>query len=349
MASRIRCASPPARRGGSPGERQVLQPDVEQELEAGPYLLEHPLGDVALPLVEFEFVEELCRCAQRERGHVVDVCPADSHRQGDRVEPGPLASVARDFAHVLLVVLAGGIALRVRVAATQERKHTLVAGGVLASSAEPVGVGDLDRPVAGPFEHRPPHPKGELAPWLVDVELEGRCDPLEEALEVAALRSRPGIDRTVGDRQVGVGYHQVGVDLELGADAETDLAGAVRAVEGEVPRLQFLERRAVVCAGEMLAEGQGGTVDHLHLGHALGDVERRLQRVGETALDPLTPHQPVDHHLDGVLDIAVELDLLGELVDLAVDARPAEAVPGEICQEGLVFALAPPHHREPGP
>ena len=72
----------------------------------------------------------------------------------------------------------------------------------------------------------------------------------------------------------------------------------------------------------MLAEGQGGTVDHLHLGHTLGDVERRLQRVGETALDPFTPHQPVDDHLDGVLDIAVELDLVGEFVDLAIDARP---------------------------
>ena len=74
-------------------------------------------------LVEFEIVEELGRGAQRERGNLVDVGLADRHRQGDRVEPRPLAGVAGDLAHVLLVVLAGGIALRIGVTPPQEGEH----------------------------------------------------------------------------------------------------------------------------------------------------------------------------------------------------------------------------------
>ena len=59
---------------------------------------------------------------------------ADRHRQGDRVGAAPLAGVAGDLAHVLLVVLAGGIALRIGVTPPQEGEHLLVAGCTRASS-----------------------------------------------------------------------------------------------------------------------------------------------------------------------------------------------------------------------
>ena len=104
-------------------------------------------------------------------------------------------------------------------------------------------------------------------------------------------------------------------------------------------------------AGQMLAEGQRLLAalallgDDLHLGHALGQAQGRLEGVGEAALDALALDQAVDDDLDGVLFIAGELDDLGELVDLAVDASPGVALGGEVGQHRRVVALAAPDHR----
>jgi len=78
----------------------------------------------------------------------------------------------------------------------------------------------------------------------------------------------------------------------------------------------------------MLAEGERRPVDDLNDRHTFGQMKSRLQRVGETPLDPFLADQPVDHHLDGVLEIPVELDLLGEFPHLTVDASPGEPLAG---------------------
>ena len=98
-------------------------------------------------------------------------------------------------------------------------------------------------------------------------------------------------------------------------------------------------------------------VDDLHLGHPVGEAQRRLQRVGEPALDPLALDEPVDDDFDLVLLVAGEAGVpLEELVDdddLAVDPGPHIALPGEILEQRVVLALAPAHdrgeHLEPGP
>ena len=85
--------------------------------------------------------------------------------------------------------------------------------------------------------------------------------------------------------------------------------------------------------------------DQLDLGHPLRQGERGLQRVGEPALDALALDQTVDHHLDGVLLVPRQVDLVAQLVQLAVDPRPGEALGGEVGEEGVVGALSPPHDR----
>jgi hypothetical protein len=103
----------------------------------------------------------------------------------------------------------------------------------------------------------------------------------------------------------------------------------------------------------MLGEGEGGAVDDLDVGSAVGEGERRLQGLGQPLLHPLLAHQPVDHDLDGVLVVSIELDLLGELSHLAIDPGPGEALLGQVGEEPLVLPLSPPDHRrqhlEPGP
>jgi len=104
----------------------------------------------------------------------------------------------------------------------------------------------------------------------------------------------------------------------------------------------------------MLAEGQGVVpalvrlvgiaLDDLHLGHPVGQAQRRLQRVGEAPLDPVPTNQPVDDHFDGVDLVASQLRRLGQLVHLAVDPGPGEALAGQLLEQALILALSAPDH-----
>ena len=56
-------------------------------------------------------------------------------------------------------------------------------------------------------------------------------------------------------------------------------------------------------------------------------------------------HQPIDHHLDIVLAVLVQLDGLVERADLPVDPDPHESRPPGVFQDLPVFAFLAPHHR----
>ena len=102
----------------------------------------------------------------------------------------------------------------------------------------------------------------------------------------------------------------------------------------------------------MLAEGDGlllgpvGAHDD-HLGHALGQREGGLERLGQAAADVVPADQPVDHHLDGVLLVAGQLDLVavGQLDGGPVHPHPGEPLLGEVVEEGAVLPLAAADHR----
>ena len=85
--------------------------------------------------------------------------------------------------------------------------------------------------------------------------------------------------------------------------------------------------------------------DDLDLGHALGDAERSLERVGEAALDAGAAHQAIDHDLDRVVLVPLELQLGGEVDQLTVDPSAREALTGQLVEQARVLALAAPHDR----
>ena len=83
--------------------------------------------------------------------------------------------------------------------------------------------------------------------------------------------------------------------------------------------------------------------------------ERGLDGVGEATLGPgvvALGDEAVDHDVDGVLDLLLELGRLGQRHDLAVDPGPREALALELGEQVDVLALAGPHdrceHLEPG-
>ena len=86
------------------------------------------------------------------------------------------------------------------------------------------------------------------------------------------------------------------------------------------------------------------------LGHHFNDrepiatFERRAQGIGETLLDALPGHQAIHHHLNAVQVVLVELDVVGKLAHLAIDANPGESLSGEAADQFAVGAFLAAHH-----
>ena len=163
------------------------------------------------------------------------------------------------------------------------------------------------------------------------------------------MAARPRGDRPTLEGLVGVPHHQVHVYLELGTESIAALAGAVRRIEREVPGRQLFVALAIYRAGQVLREGEDLVFAlslsgrQLHLGHTLGQGQRRLQRLGEAALDALPLYQAVYDHLDVVDLVAGQIDLGTEVIKFAVHPGPHITLGGQISQQGLVVALAAAH------
>ena len=86
----------------------------------------------------------------------------------------------------------------------------------------------------------------------------------------------------------------------------------------------------------------------------VGERERLLDRLGQRAAAPFgVGLEPVDDDLDVVLDALVELQVVGQLHDLAIDAGADVAALHHVREEVLVLALLPAddrgEHQEPRP
>ncbi len=138
-------------------------------------------------------------------------------------------------------------------------------------------------------------------------------------------------------------------------------ASAKGGIEAEAARLQFGHIEAAIGAGHgsgeqlLLAAGDGhqhqaigqlqrlghGRVEAL-FGGGLAGGERRCRR-NRRGNRRILQQDAVDHSFDGMVFAAVERNRLGEVHDLAVHARP-EALPVELVEHLLEFALAPAHN-----
>ena len=242
-------------RAGRSRQRQVVEPDVEQEAQPRVDLLGHPLGDQSVTLGELERGEELGRLADRHLTDLGDVLVADRDRQGVGLQACATAGATRDLAHVTLVLLARPVTLGTLVTTLDPGDDALVLGGVRAVAAVPVLV--LDGQLAlHPVQQDLLLLRREIAPRRIEIDVVDVRHRLEHAGEVLGVRAPPRRDRAVVDRRVGIGDDEFGIDLERGAETVTGLTGAVRRVEREVAGRRLLVARAAHRAGQVLAERQ---------------------------------------------------------------------------------------------
>ena len=296
---------------------------------------------MVLALAEVDRLDELIRVRDRKGRQLPDVLFADGYGQRLRLEARALALRARDLAHVLLDLADRVLALGALVLALQPRDHAFVVRPVRARPAVPVAVLHVHLVVAGPVQEDVPLRLRQLPPRRRRLDLQVAGHRFHELVEVLGPPALPGVEGPLGQRHVRIRHHELGIHFEVRSQPVAARARAVRRVEREVPRLQLFERQAVEQAREVLRVCvDRAAVDELDRDHPIGKAERRLDGVGETPLDPVLHHEPVDDDVDRVLVIAVKPDLLGELLDLTVDLGAREALLREVGQKLLVLPLA---------
>ena len=97
---------------------------------------------------------------------------------------------------------------------------------------------------------------------------------------------------------------------------------------------------SVTRAGRLVLARHG-----LDLDHAVGQRDRRLDRVGQALAQVAAHDEAVDDDRDVVLVLLVEHDLVLEHPQLAVDLRAREALGAQLLEDLAVLALAPAHER----
>ena len=158
----------------------------------------------------------------------------------------------------------------------------------------------------------------------------------------------PWPDRALVQRQIRVGNHQIGIDLEPGSDALTLRAGAMGTIEGKGSGLDLTQRDPVVNARELLGEedvrrrlGRRVANDHDSVPQLQGSLDGvgqpspKLFAVFGIPLPCTGQHKAVDHRLNGVHLVSVQLDRVVHIADLSIDADPHEP--------GLLDVFKDPH------
>ena len=265
----------------------------------------------------------------------------DLHGQRLGLEPVALAGGAGLLRLVARQVLAHPGVVGLAVAPLEVGQHALE-GLLHGVGAQPVLVAERHHLVAGAVQDAVPHPLRQLAPGRRGRDLVVLRQAVERLVVIGRGGAGPGRDGALLDGAEVVRHHQHGVEEGLGAEPVAGRAGALRAVEGEEPRLDLLDGEAADRAGELGAEHRAlAAVGVLRVGDAVGQRQRGLEAVGEARRDAVAHHHAVHHHLDVVLQLLVELRRLGDQVQRAVHLHPLEAAAlelGELLAELALLA-----------
>ena len=117
-------------------------------------------------------------------------------------------------------------------------------------------------------------------------------------------------------------------------ETEAEASEAAQSSESEEEQTEAAEGQVTP---QSIYEAIGQQVDR---DAAVRERRRLLHGLGDAAHGVLADHDAVDHDLDGVAELLVELDGVVKRVDLAVDAHAGEALAAQVVEELGKLALA---------
>ena len=303
---------------GGAGEGEVVQPHVQQEVQARLDLAQHRAGDHFLAVAQHQVVQVLGgfldgQLCQSRDGLLPVRGRRQAHSQDLRLQARTVTRRARHLAGVREQAFLLRFRLSLLQLALQVAHDALVGRRVGALAPVAVLVAHVDfrgRAVDQVLALR----LGQRAQRRVGVEFLLFRQRLNEFGEVLLVRAGiPRLERIHRGR-VRVRDDQVHVDLFAHAQAVAGRAGAERRVEGERARLVLLHVELVaVRAGHLLGEDLhalrvvGVQLHKVEADQAVRKLERRLHGIRKTLLLAGLDGEAVHHHVDVVLDLLFQL------------------------------------------
>ena len=241
-----------------PGQGQIAQAHVRQELEPGFDLLDDLLGNQRHVPFQLEIAHKFQAVPNAQAAEVHNADAANGHRPGDLRQPVAAALWAGRGSHALLQLLPGGVGLGLLIPPGDVVEDTLKWLLQHTHTIAPV-VGDLQLFTLGAVEDNV-----HYVPWqLLHRHRQGEVVLLGQGLKIHPEDGiRPGtlpaagLDGPFKNRLVLVGDHQVLVGDELEAQAGAAGTGPAGIIEGKHSGLQLRQADAAVLAGVVLGEAQ---------------------------------------------------------------------------------------------
>ncbi|MCY1173458.1 hypothetical protein D9M73_136180 [compost metagenome] len=163
-----------------------------------------------------------------------------------------------------------------------------------------------------------------------------------EHLEIIDVAPVPAANRAFCQGQFTVDQ-ALDVEELLDPQAITGRAGAGRVVEGEQLGFQFADRVAADRAGEACGEDHLFTrlvVHRRHQGDAVRQFQRGLEGFGQALLQVGANLEAVDHDIDGMFFLLVELGSFVQLIELSIDSGADKTLRAQLFENRQVLAFA---------
>ena len=135
------------------------------------------------------------------------------------------------------------------------------------------------------------------------------------------------------------------IEIVFAAQAVALGTGAVHTVERERTRLQLRHADAAIGAGQLFRIKRLLAAHHRNLHQAARQLHRQAHRHFQAMLDSRLHQQAVDHDFNRMIFALVEILVVIQIHQLAVDARPAVAVLDQRFHLFPEFAFAPADYR----
>ncbi|MNT07354.1 hypothetical protein D3C72_1420540 [compost metagenome] len=163
-----------------------------------------------------------------------------------------------------------------------------------------------------------------------------------EHLEVIDVAPVPATNRPFGQGQFAIDQ-ALDVEELLHPQTIAGRASAGRVVEGEQLGFQFADRVAADRAGEACGEDHLFTrlvVHRRHQGDAVRQFQRGLEGFGQALLQVGANLEAVDHDIDGMFFLLVELGSFVQLIELSIDSGADKTLRAQLFENRQVLAFA---------
>ena len=184
---------------------------------------------------------------------------------------------------------------------------------------------------------------GKLFKRFVQIDAVRRRRYLQSMNQSLRRRTRP--ESAIEQRLRPIGDHLRGIEIVAAAEAVALGASSIHAVERKRARLELRHADAAIRTGQLLGIELLIAADHGDLHQAASQLHRQADRHFQAMLDARLHQQAVDHYFDGVVLALVEIEVVIEVHDFAVDAGAGVAVLEQRLHLFLEFAFAPADDR----